>query len=193
MLPLFATGVTGCGDEADDDADVAEEEGEDRGEVVADIADDELDDQTDVVTMGMAAEILLTIDEGEIQNAKTALGRVSDPNVISFANRMIAEHTDHAIDVLALAELLDLTFVGTQTSAEVRLDYEAQDRDLASISSGGDYVYTRGEVVLHSEALEVVDELDGNIVDFTFLDFLDATEEMLEFHRDEASAILRQL
>src|SRR5688572_25765076 len=98
----LAIAVTACEEGEPDEAGIALDEGAARGDALAVMAEEDLGPQSETVTIGMAGEILLAIDDAEIAHATLVRDRLIVPEAFDYANQMIAAHSAHAADVAAM-------------------------------------------------------------------------------------------
>jgi putative membrane protein len=191
---LLALAVTACGD--DDNGIITDDaiaEGEQLGDDRLVQLDIELGDELDAnVLMAKTGGILITIDENEIAQAEFVLDVALDPDVISFAQRMIAEHTAHLASVEDLLVSFDLVPVESTVSAALRSENSSALDRLDRVEDV-DFEYMRLQVVVHNEAFVIVDELQDLAPNDQFQLFLTNTLDLLEDHRSRAESLLRLL
>jgi len=188
---LFATACDD-GDDVDfeDEATDAVEEGRASGNSLAEMTNEDLAGQNEIVALETAAEILLTIDEGEILQADTALDRVTLVVVADYAQRMIDEHSAHQELVSQTFANLEITPRENRVAAQLSIEALAGLHDL-ELTEDPDLFYISMQVSMHEEASIIVDNLmehvDSPVVDR----LLEDTRDMLDEHRDAAIEIMR--
>ena len=191
-LLLAAAVLPACTDDDQDDADIASDDGNDLGESHAVNTEAELLIDDVPTAAGKAGAIMMAIDDGEIALADFILDVSSDPVILDFADEMIFVHTQHMADTAELLLTLDLVPIENATSIALAQEVDANLR-LLGIAADVDFEYMRQQVVMHSEALVIVDVL----VDITPIDELAAwfadTLPVIEAHHLEAMGILRDL
>lgn len=189
---LLALAVTACGD--DDNGIITADavaEGEARGEDHLVQIEIELGDELDAnVVMAKTGGILMTIDEIEIAQAEFVLDVAFDPDVISYAQRMIAEHTAHLAAVDDLLVSFELVPLESTVSAALRSE-NASSLDRLNRVEDVDFEYMRLQVVFHNEAFVIVDSLQDLAPNDVFDLFLTNTLDLLEDHRSRAESLLR--
>ncbi len=191
-LVLAAAVVPACTDDDQDDADIASDDGNDLGESHAINAEADLLIDDAPTAAGKAGAIMMAIDDGESALADFILDLSSDPVILDFADEMIFVHTQHMADTAELLLSLDLVPIENDTSIALAQEVDANLR-LLDTAADVDFEYMRQQVVMHSEALVIVDVL----VDITPIDELAAwfneTLPVIQAHHVEAMSILRGL
>lgn len=194
---LLALSLVACGDDESDNGDQAVDdaiaEGETLGQAQAAQTDTELGGEADPdVVAEKTGAILLTIDEGEILHADLALGAADDEGVLDYAQRMVSEHTQHAQQTTDLLAARDLAPLENEIAATLRRQ-ALEMLDVLEASDDLDFDYTRTQLVMHSQALVIVDTLEGYAPDPELAGFLDQTRATIEDHRARAEELLREL
>lgn len=197
---LFAVASTGCDDDDvfDDDevgdvlADEAIIEGQNRGVDLMVITDQDLVNANQGVVLAVASHILITIDQGEIFVAEEFLPDCDDEDACDYAGNMIDEHSEHLTVTQGLAAALGVAPLDNRTSAALRADTDAIIQTLRATSLDVlDVEYMRSQVVMHEQALILVDGLRTHVTEPTMIRFLDDTAALLADHGAEAEQILR--
>lgn len=193
---LLAMTLVACGDETqrnDDLTDLAIDFGNARGEELAILTDQELGPQPEAISAAMAAQIVLTIDEGEIAAALVALPTLRHPDVIDLAEDMLAQYSAHLARAEVAIEQLGMAPMETAVAAQLRDDFEDALRQLEEAGPMIDIVYLRTQVELQSATRKVAEALDDNVDNGDFDDLLSDTEDMISDLRDDTIDLLRDL
>lgn len=192
LFPILLALAT-CTDETGRDvADTAVDDGEAIGNTHADDTDDELANDSTEVRIGKAAAIVISIDQGEIEQANFALDNAVDPNVRAFASDMVAFH---AADLIAIDQMLtDLELDALPNVISDDLDLEASaSLDQLTRSIDLDFDYMMFQVQQHAEAFVIVSELADLQDTAVDAEFFGNIALSLADHREHASVILRGL
>ena len=105
------------------------------------------------------AHIVVTADDGDIANAKLALGKSKNAEVQRFANRMIADHGSVNAQATALAKKLKITPEDNPTSKSLKDAQDANRTKLDALSGAAfDKAYADNEAAYH----KVVDDALSN-------------------------------
>src|SRR5215471_14830060 len=103
------------------------------------------------------AHIVVTVDDGDIANAKQALQKSQNAEVQRFAHRMIADHGSVTDQAVALAKKLKITPEDNPTSKSLK---DAQDDDALS-GAAFDKAYADNEAAYHKS---VDDALSNTLI-----------------------------
>jgi putative membrane protein len=179
-------------DDDHDNAATAIDDGNAMGNMLSDQIDADFSGMDTPSQIAVTGAIVITIDDGEIMQAQAALDRVSDSDVVAFANQMIADHTAHRDMTEMLINEAGVTPRESQVSATLRAEAASSLNELAA-ASDPDVTYMTIQVRMHEEARVVVGTLADDINDATFEAFLRDTEATIMAHRDHAASILRGL
>lgn len=195
---LFAFASTGCEDDdfndgvGDDLADEAIIEGQNRGADLMVITDQDLGNANQNVVLAVAAHILITIDQGEIFVAEEFFPDCDDEDACDYAENMIEEHDEHLTVTQGLAAALGVAPLDNRTSAALRADTDAIIQTLRATSLDVlDVEYMRSQVVMHEQALVLIEGLRIHVEEPTMDRFLADTAELIADHSAEAEQILR--
>jgi predicted outer membrane protein len=189
---LLAIAVPACGDDDESSfADDAINEGETRGEDLAAETEIELGNDVDEVILGKSGAIMIAIDEGEILHAQFILEVGTDPLVLEFAEQMLLDHSAHAALTESLLADFDLAPIDNAVAAALR-NAAVADLDLLERSASPDFDYMRMQLMMHTQALVIVELLTDLAPEDDAELFFAQTELIIEEHRDEAEDILRQ-
>ncbi len=190
MLLTLAMGA--CGDDDNEDVDIIIDEGQANGFALAAMADTELGPQTVAISEAMAGHILITVDQGEIQQADVALDRLDESETIRYANHMIEDHQPHIDLVLSVLDQDRLDPIDNEVSAMLRANAEAGVRDIQA-SGDPDVTYMQWQIRMHEAASIVTERLLEHVEDPEMDALLLQTLDIIDGHRQEAIALYRDL
>lgn len=192
-LPLLAlvAALVACTHDNTIDTNLAANEGAQLGQDNAVLAENMFATQPDpIVVIGESGTILLTIDEAEITQAQQALSLTAAPVAVEFAQRMIDDHTAHRASTLDVLASYHAPQIPNPVSAQLQREATQAMADLNAASEPA-YDYMRQQVVMHNEAIVIVDKLRDHAPDANFDAFLADTRAMLDAHRIAAESDLR--
>jgi len=143
------------------------------------------------LTDGQIAQILTTVDEGEIEQAKLAQTKATDPEVRSFANHMIEQHTAAKQTGAQLASQSSLKPADSPKAQELKHASEQVIKDLnAADEKNFDITYMDAQIKQHSEVLTLIkDQLLPAVVEPGLRDHLTQARGMVQQHLDQAKQI----
>lgn len=111
------------------------------------------------LTDGQIANIVVTIDSGEIEQAQLALHRTSDASVRAFATQMVEEHTKTKQTGALLATDSTIGLAVSPKSTELQAQSQQMIARLnAADGSNFDKTYIDGEIEQHAEVLKMLDD-----------------------------------
>jgi putative membrane protein len=103
------------------------------------------------------AKVLLTIDEGEIDDAKLAQSRSKNADVKEFAKMMRAQHETNIKNTKALAKKIDSKPEVSELSKALKDDAKKAHKDLkAQAKKDFDKAYIDEQVKMHQTALDTL-------------------------------------
>jgi predicted outer membrane protein len=194
---LLALLVTACATDStttviiDDPVDDTVAEGEARGEQLADEAFDELSGDDYIIQIGKTASILAAVNDGEINQADFAIGIIADDDVFAFASDLIVDHDLLNIDLDTVARFYGIGYVPSRAADSVRLEANAGIGRLRGTPPGQfDFAFVELQVIMHAQALVLLDELYLILGDGEMGDFILDTQDMMDLHLAEAEALL---
>lgn len=110
------------------------------------------------LTEAQIAHVAVTANAIDAELAELAQGRASSPEVVRFAQTMIADHTAVNEQAAALAQRLGVTPQGNDVSASLRDDANAARAQLQALrGSAFDRAYMEREVAYHQAVLDALD------------------------------------
>ncbi len=104
------------------------------------------------------AGIVLTVNKGEIDQAKTAQKNAKNAKVKAFASKMIADHTDANSKESALLKKKKMTSADSDKSTQLTTDASSMNDSLKA-QKGADFdkSYIDMQVKMHQDALNLID------------------------------------
>jgi putative membrane protein len=104
------------------------------------------------------ASVLRAANAAEVDQAKVAVGKASDPAVKNFAQTMIADHGQAVKDIDELDSRLGWPDADSQLATELRISATRLDNDLAAINDQTfDKRYILGQIDEHRKVLDTID------------------------------------
>ena len=198
VVALALAFVPACDDDDDDFVVVGDpvgdaiDEGVARGTVLANDASAELSPVPDQRTvLGKTATILATLNDGEIQQAQFAIQVVQFDDTADLANIIIIDHTEANAVLDDVVRGLGVPFIASSTADALAAD-AAEGLGLlrATPPSDIDFQYTQMQVIMHSQALVLLDELEAQVGPGVMADYIDDTRVMINDHLTLSSNLL---
>jgi putative membrane protein len=141
------------------------------------------------------AHIVVTVDDGDIANAKQALQKSQNAEVQRFAHRMIADHGSVTDQAVALAKKLKITPEDNPTSKSLK-DAQDANRTKRDALSGAafDKAYANNEAAYHKAANAAVsDTLIPDAQNAELKSLLENGLKIFQDHQRDAENIAKQL
>lgn len=141
-----------------------------------------------VLTDGEIAKILLTVNDGEIDMAKTAKRKAKNDEVKHFADMMVDAHKENMKDTKKIAKAEKLDTKKSDTSKSVEEEAKSAQKDLKKAAKNDyDKNYIHTQVMMHEKALALItDTLIPNAKSAMLKDHLQRTRTAVEGHLSEA-------
>lgn len=106
------------------------------------------------------AHVAVTANAIDVEMARLAVSRASDPDVLRFARTMIEDHTAVNERAAKLVERLGVKPEPNEVSRSLREDAEAAREKLQDLNGASfDRAYIEREVTYHQAVLDALDEL----------------------------------
>jgi putative membrane protein len=139
--------------------------------------------------------ILVTVNNGEIEQGKVAMMRADAEEVTEYANSMIADHAAANEQLMALVGQLRLTAIENQVSDQlVREAALAQEMFNATPDDDFDTVYMSAQVMQHQRVLALMDEsLIPNVQQAQLRSLMETLRASVSDHLERAREILEEL
>ncbi len=187
MLVIVALLGAGCGDDDDNslvDAGTGARDGAAGG-----------DGAVSQLSNGQAADVVQTINTGEINEAQLALTKASDASVKQFANQMITDHTTSMAHFVTILEQQHLTRANNPISDQLKMQTATELNMLGMLSgSAFDVAYMTGQVKDHDDALRVIDaQVLPNVTNEALRTEIVAFRATVNTHLERARVIVQQL
>jgi putative membrane protein len=133
---------------------------------------------------GQIAGILASVDDGEVEQARLAVTKATNPEVRTFANHMIEEHTKSKQD----AAQLGLTPAESPKAKELQ---QAGAKMLSQLNAADannfDITYVDGQIEQHSEVLTLIkDQLLPAVNQPALREHLNKARSMVDQHLTHA-------
>jgi predicted outer membrane protein len=199
-LAIFVgSGLAACSDDDnnnnnDDLETAAVDQGNTRGQALVDQARGEFQGQPQEDTMAMSADVVATIDAGEIAMANLVLSRTNNSDVQDLANEIISDHQTNLADLQAMMRNNGLAPETNVVSATLKAESDAALAQLRSDAAGDlELDYVQMQISMHQEAHIIVDNLSSYVQDSDMDNFLQDTLDTIDMHRDHAKDVLDNL
>lgn len=147
------------------------------------------------VTENEAAEILLTINEGEIDAGQLAKRRAQNPEVKKFAQMMVDQHKTNEKETKKLARRVKIDPKESGASEAIEDEAEAGHDALKKHEKNAfDKAYMQNQVAMHEKALATLDAtLIPSAQNGEFKEHLRKTRQSVKEHLDHAKALEAKL
>jgi putative membrane protein len=195
---LVGSTLAACGDDDNNNNDDLEnsaiDEGNTRGQALVAQARGEFQGQSDDDVMSMSADVVATIDAGEIAQANFVLSRTSNPDVQDLANAIIQDHQSNLADLQAMMRNNGLAPETNVVSQTLKQEGDAGLAQLMADAPGDlDRDYVQMQIMMHQEAHVIVDNLRSYVQEDDMDGFLQDTVSAIDEHRDHARDVFDDL
>jgi putative membrane protein len=113
---------------------------------------------SEALTDGQVASALRAINVAEIDQAKIAVGKATNPSVKHFAETMIAQHGQAVKDIDELDAHLNLEPADSQLATELRVNATSVENKLTQNDDPSfDKAYIMSQIDAHRQALDTID------------------------------------
>jgi predicted outer membrane protein len=192
--------VAGCSDDNNnnngDNGDAPEAQalaqGDTHGQVLVGQARGEFSGAPDTDAIAKVADIVATIDAGEIAQASFVLSTGGDAHVLDLASRIQA---DHQANQAMLQMIIQRRGIAPTDNAVSRTLQAEGDMSLAQLQSTApadlDTAYVEMQIQMHQEASVLIDNLRSYVKVFEVDDFLSNTLDTIALHLQRAIDLLR--
>lgn len=146
------------------------------------------------MTDGQAAQVLQTIHRTEIDSARDAMQRSSNPDVQAYAQQMIVDHEGANAQVDALNRTASLSPEASDLSRQL----DEQSNSLKSAmgdleQSAFDQAYLSSEVQMHAQTLQILDQvLMPKAMNAELRSVLEGLRPTVSRHLEQAQALYQQ-
>lgn len=141
------------------------------------------------------AKILLTINDGEIDAAKTAKKHAQNQAVKDFANMMKDQHEKNMKETKEVAKKNKINPEDSDTSKALKEEAKAAEKDLKRQDKAAfDRAYIKQQIMMHEKALATLkDTLIPNAQNTEFKAHLEKTSAAVSEHLEHAKSIESKL
>lgn len=141
------------------------------------------------------AQILITANTGEVNEAQLALKKANNGELKAFANHMITDHSSSKKETAALASKLNLKLVQSDISRKLQKDSKANIAILRKKKGSAlDQAYADAQVKAHSEVLDLFDTtLIPNAKNADLKALFTKTRPIIASHLEHAQKALAEL
>lgn len=140
-------------------------------------------------------KVAVTVDEGEIEQAKEAQKKSKNPQVKKLASHMIAQHTKSQKKAASVAKKAQLTPEDSQVASELNSKAEEALQTLKTAApTEVDLAYVDAQVQQHETVLDLLNtRLIPSAVNADLKAQLEETRDMVQQHIEEARKIQQAL
>ncbi len=139
--------------------------------------------------------LLRAVNQGEIDEAKVAQGKATDPQVKQFADTMVADHGQMLDDERRLAAKLSLTPMESAKSRELEQGTKSKIEELKNLSGADlDKKYIENQVNEHAEGLTLIrSTILPNVKTAELRTLIKGTEAKVSKHLSDARDIQHRI
>jgi putative membrane protein len=146
-----------------------------------------------VLTDGQIAKILVTINEGEIDQAKKAESKSKNEDVKEFAKTMIKQHKENEKMTKEIAKKDSIKMEDSAMVTDLENECKVSRQQLKE-ASAFDKTYVGQQVTMHQKALDIINQdLLPNAKNSDLRTHLEKTKEAVMTHLDHAKALQQKL
>jgi putative membrane protein len=154
------------------------------------------DDGNDRLTDPKVLGVLVTANEGEAQFSQAGLAKATNPEVESFANMMVEQHTDALAQVRQVATETSLGTPESPTSRRLERQVETETTALNGRDPGKEYDlrFMCAQIRLHSDVLDTIDDtLEPSATNTRVRELVNTTRPVVAQHLQEARGIVQRV
>jgi putative membrane protein len=146
-----------------------------------------------VLSDGQIAKILVTINKGEIDQAKKAESKSKNKDVQDFAKMMISQHKDNEKMTKEIAKKDSIKMEDSTMVKDLENECKVSEQQLKE-AAAFDKIYVSLQVTMHQKALEIINQdLLPNAKNSDLRTHLEKTKEAVMTHLDHAKALQQKL
>lgn len=139
---------------------------------------------------GEGAEVLVTLNEGEVDLAQLAKRKAVNKQVKDYAKMMADQHKQNEKDTKRVARKQDLDFKKTDMSKSLEARAEDTEKTLKKTAKDDfDRAYMDQEVAMHEKALETVESLILSAQNTAYKAHLEKTRDAITVHLAHAKEV----
>jgi predicted outer membrane protein len=195
----MAGGLAGCGDDGTSNdsnssgpENMALDQGDQRGQALTNLAQGEFQGVSDDDAIAKSADIVATINAGEIAEANFVLSTSNDNDVRVLAAELVADHQTNSADLKALMTQLGITPATSAVSSALRGEAQTGLSQLMSDTPAAlDLDYVEMQLAMHQEAFDIIGILHDDVqASDDMRTFLFNTRQVIVDHRQHARDVL---
>ncbi len=154
------------------------------------IAEDMVKAMPATLSDGEGAEVMVTLNEGEIDLGQLAKRKASNKQVKDYAKMMVDQHKKNEKDTKKLARKQDLDFKKTDMSKSLEAEAEDMEKTLKKTAKEDfDRAYMDQQVGMHEKALDTVNTLISGAQNAAYKAHLEKTRDAITVHLAHAKEI----
>lgn len=139
---------------------------------------------------GESAEVMVTINEGEIDLGQLAKRKAVNKQVKDYAKMMVDQHKNNEKEIKRVARKQDLDFKKTDMSKSLEAKSEDMERTLKKTAKADfDRAYMDQQIDMHEEALDTVTSLIDNAQNKAYKAHLEKTRDAITVHLAHAKEV----
>ncbi|MES2801327.1 MAG: DUF4142 domain-containing protein [Bdellovibrionota bacterium] len=145
---------------------------------------------TAVLSDGESAEVMVTLNEGEIELGQLAKRKANNKQVKDYAKMMVDQHKQNEKDTKRVVRKQDLNFKKTDMSKSLEAQVIDMEKTLKKTTKDDfDRAYMGQQVTLHEKALDTVNSLIGSAQNAAYKVHLEKTRDAITVHLAHAKEI----
>lgn len=143
---------------------------------------------------GEGAEVMVTINEGEIDIGQLAKRKATNKQVKDYAKMMVDQHKQNEKDTKRVARKQDLKFKETDMSESLKAQAEDMEKTLKKTAKEDfDRAYMDIQITRHEKALDTVNTLIETAQNVAYKAHLERTRDAITVHLAHAKEIQTML
>jgi putative membrane protein len=143
---------------------------------------------------GEGAEVLVTLNEGEIELGQMAKGKARNKQVKDYAKMMVDQHKDNEKETKKIVRKQDLKFKKTDMSKSLKAEAMDSEKTLEKTSIDDfDQAYMNQQITMHEKALDTVNSLISAAKNPAYKAHLEKTRNSITTHLAHAKEIKSKL
>jgi len=139
---------------------------------------------------GESAEVMVSINEGEIDLGQLAKRKAMNKQVRDYAKMIVDQHKQNEKDTKSLVRKQDLDFKKTDMSKSFEAQAEDMEKTLKKTSKDDfDRAYMNSQVDMHQKALDTVNSLISGAQNAAYKAHLEKTRDAITVHLAHAKEV----
>lgn len=137
------------------------------------------------------AEIMKNVNQAEIDSAKMALKKASNPQVKEFANQMIKDHSENMKMQAEIAKKANMKTEQNDLAKKMKADAKSKMSELSKAKKGAEFdkAYMAAQVEMHQMALDQLKQMAPAAQNPDFKKHLQTTQEHVQHHLTQAQQL----